>query len=168
MCIYNIYICICIYIYIWIYEDIYIQNILKFIFTFFYVWREIHSMRISLAHAGLLLTWNIYAFLRVRACVCVFVCMRACMCVCKRERVREHVTHVNEACHTYEWVMWHIWMSHVTHVNECCHTYESVMAYIWMSHVTCMDESCHTYGWVMSRIWMSHVSHLNKSFHTRM
>ena len=30
----------------------------------------------------------------------------------------------NESCHTYEWVMSHVWMSHVTHMNESCHTYE--------------------------------------------
>jgi len=35
-----------------------------------------------------------------------------------------HVADVDEACHTYEWVMSHIWMSHVTHMNESCHTYE--------------------------------------------
>ena len=35
-----------------------------------------------------------------------------------------HVTHMNESCHKYEWVMSHIWMSHVTHMNESCHTYE--------------------------------------------
>jgi len=28
------------------------------------------------------------------------------------------------SCHTYGWVMSHIWMSHVTHMNESCHTYE--------------------------------------------
>jgi len=69
------------------------------------------------------------------------------------------------SCHTYEWVMSHIWMSHVTHMNESCH--------IWMSHVTHMNESrhayewamshmnqsCHTYEWVMSHIWMSHVTY---------
>jgi len=61
-------------------------------------------------------------------------------------------------------------MSHVTHMNESCHTYEWVMSHIWMSHVTHMNESCHTYGWVMSHInlirninvhatRMSHVTH---------
>jgi len=29
-----------------------------------------------------------------------------------------HVTHMNEACHTYKWVMSHIWMSHVTRIIE--------------------------------------------------
>ena len=33
-----------------------------------------------------------------------------------------------QSCHTYEWVMSHIWMSHVTHLNESCHTYECVMS----------------------------------------
>ena len=30
----------------------------------------------------------------------------------------------------YEWVMSHIWMSHVTHMNESCHTCEWVMSHI--------------------------------------
>ena len=71
-----------------------------------------------------------------------------------------HVTHMNESCHTYEWVMSHIWMSHVTHMNEVCHTYEWVLSQIWMSLVTHMIESCHTYEWVMSRM------NMNESCHT--
>ena len=39
---------------------------------------------------------------------------------------------MNESCHTYEWVMSHIWMSHVTHMNESRHTYEWVMSHIWV------------------------------------
>jgi len=50
---------------------------------------------------------------------------------------------VNESCHTYEWVMSHIWMSHVTHTNESCH--------IRMSHATHTNKSWNTYEWVMSR-----------------
>ena len=74
--------------------------------------------------------------------------------------VASHVTHINESCHTYEWVMSHIWMIHVTHMNRSCHTYEwvvsneRVMSHIWMSHVTRMNESCHTYEWVMLHIWI--------------
>jgi len=63
---------------------------------------------------------------------------------------------MDETCHTYGWVMLHIWMSHVTHMDETCHTYGCVTSHIWMSHVTHIDESYHTHGWVMSRIWMSH------------
>ena len=63
----------------------------------------------------------------------------------------------NESCHTYEWVMSHIWMSHVTHTNESRHTYEWVMSHIWKSLVTHLNESCHTYEWVMSHIWMGHL-----------
>ena len=91
-----------------------------------------------------------------------------------------HVTHMDESCHTYEWVMSHIWMSHVTQVDESSHTYEWVIptAYcMWSiissfsnryladrsSHVTHMDESCHKYVWVMSHMWMSHVTHMNES-----
>jgi len=32
------------------------------------------------------------------------------------------VTHINEACHTCEWVMSHTSMSHVTYVNEAWYT----------------------------------------------
>ena len=41
-----------------------------------------------------------------------------------------HVTRMNESCHTYEWVMSHIWIRHVTHINEACHTYEWVMSHL--------------------------------------
>ena len=43
------------------------------------------------------------------------------------------------------------WMSHLTHMNESCHTREYVTSHTSMSHVTHMDEShhtCHTYEWV--------------------
>jgi len=97
---------------------------------------------------------------------------------------------MNKSCHTYEWVVLHVWMSHVTHLNESCHTYEWVMLHVWMSHVTHMNESCYTYEWVTSHrlTWMymserficsvrlnkschicrvlSHVTRLNESCHT--
>jgi len=34
---------------------------------------------------------------------------------------------MNESCHTYGWVMSHIWTRHVTHMDETCLTYEWVM-----------------------------------------
>ena len=89
-----------------------------------------------------------------------------------------HVTHINESCHTYEWVMSHIWMSQVTHMNESCHTYEWVMSRIGMSHVTRIN---HTEVCVISQIWMSHgmgvmprepqwgmnhVTHMHETCHT--
>ena len=55
-----------------------------------------------------------------------------------------HVTHMNESCHTHEWVMSHIWMSHVSGVNESCHIDEWDMSHIWRGHVTHVNESCHT------------------------
>ena len=36
-------------------------------------------------------------------------------------------------------------ISHVTHLSESCHTFEWVMSHIWMRHVTCMNDSCHIY-----------------------
>ena len=75
------------------------------------------------------------------------------------------VTHMNEPCHRYEWVMSHIWMRHVTlhsiryrcwipQVNKSSRTYEWVMSHIWMRHVAHMNESCRTYEWVMSPMWL--------------
>ena len=37
-----------------------------------------------------------------------------------RQRV---MSHMDESCHTYEWVMSHIWMSHVTYTQKNLHTY---------------------------------------------
>jgi len=62
-----------------------------------------------------------------------------------------HVTHMDESCHTCEWVMPHVRMSHVTNINGPRHTRESRLAYdeviqrIRMSHGTLTNESCHTY-----------------------
>jgi len=77
-----------------------------------------------------------------------------------------HVTHVNQACRTYEWVMSHIWMCHGTHLSDSCHTCEWIMSHMSVRHVTDMNESCHTCEWVMSHIWMSHVTPINASCHT--
>ena len=43
--------------------------------------------------------------------------------------------------------MSHIWMSHVTHMNESCHTCEWVMSHIWMTLLICMKEPCHINDW---------------------
>jgi len=46
------------------------------------------------------------------------------------------VTHVNESCHTCEWVISQMWMSHVTHVTSLSH-----VTYVRMSRVTHVNES---------------------------
>jgi len=38
-----------------------------------------------------------------------------------------HVTHMNESCHTYGWVVLQTWMSHVTHTCVCV----CVCVYMW-------------------------------------
>ena len=108
-------------------------------------------------------------WLIVCVCVCVscqwahlrcHLTMRACT-------IDQSMSHMNESCHTYEWVTSHVRMSHVTcewvmsHVNESCHIWMShvtllyvhaslmIACYTWMSHVTHMNESCHTHEWVM-------------------
>ena len=65
----------------------------------------------------------------------------------------------------------HIWMSHVAHMNESCHTYEWVMSHTWMSHVshscvshineTCYTYKCHTFQWVITG-WRRLIGCLNK------
>ena len=89
-----------------------------------------------------------------------------------------YVTRMNESCHTYEWVMSHIWMSHVIHMNESrrawnesCRTYEWVMSQVWMSHVTHINRAhwpmpTATNARVMSHVWMSHVARMNESCRT--
>jgi len=67
--------------------------------------------------------------------------------------LREH-----ESCHTYGWVMSHIWMSHVTHVNDSYHTYGWVISHMCMDHVTHMDGLCHKYEWIKSHTCLSHVT----------
>jgi len=78
-----------------------------------------------------------------------------------------HITHINESCHSNDWVMSHVQMSHVTHMIESCPTYEWVMSLVWLSHVPRTNESCHTHEsatsltcsntacgkWVTSHIW---------------
>jgi DNA-directed RNA polymerase subunit N (RpoN/RPB10) len=53
------------------------------------------------------------------------------------------VTHMNELCHAYEYVMSHVWTSHVTRMNESRHTNEWFMSHVWISHITCMQSKEH-------------------------
>jgi len=69
---------------------------------------------------------------------------------------RLHVTHMDESCHSYEWVTSHTIaattgrypVDHVAYMNESHHTYEWVISHIWVNHMTYM-EWCRTYRWVM-------------------
>ena len=88
------------------------------------------------------------------------------------------VTHIDvpcqHECHTYGWVMPHVWM----HTCECItsniwmHTCEWATLHIWKRHGvmsqdwhdSCLTYQCimsHMYGWVMSHIWMRFVQHMN-------
>jgi len=85
-----------------------------------------------------------------------------CVVWCTHEW-RSRGTHVNESCHTYEWVTGHMCTS--------CHTFEYFMSYIWTSHGTCARVKAPWFEivmrrWVMSHTWMSHVTHINASCHT--
>ena len=61
------------------------------------------------------------------------------MCMIYLHMIRTYVLHSS-----------HTLMSHVTHMNESCHTYQWVMSHISTSHVTHMNEY-HTYVWVMTK-----------------
>jgi len=68
-----------------------------------------------------------------------------------------HVTHPNESCPTYSWVISHVFMNHVTNIHKSHGTYGWwAMSHILMSHVPHIRESCPTYLWVTSLIFMSH------------
>jgi len=58
-----------------------------------------------------------------------------------------------------------IWMSDATHVNESCHTYEFVMPCMQMSHErgTCEWVMSHIWmsRWVMPHMWISHVTQVD-------
>ena len=82
-------------------------------------------------------------FARATCCNCFRTCCNClqtlfkCMCNMKESsftyntahtwmcRVTLFGTHMNESCHAYEWVAWHVWTSHVTHVSESCTWYQS-------------------------------------------
>ena len=54
-----------------------------------------------------------------------------------------HVTHMNESCHTYEWVMSHKWLSHAYHRMTC--------RYKWC--IVSLDTQIQA-TWVMSTTYM--------------
>jgi len=68
-----------------------------------------------------------------------------------------HATPVDESCHTYKWVMTHMWMSHGTHTHESLHTYHD-KACGWVMSQICMSR-------VWSQIWMNRISNVNELSH---
>ena len=94
-----------------------------------------------------------------------------CVCVCVRERERcaaiipiymSHVTHTNESCLTYEWVMPHVRMSHFIHIHESCHKYEWTMPYICAAIISicviwlfAMCDMTHSYVWHDSFLYVT-------------
>ena len=100
-----------------------------------------------------------------------------------------HVTHMNAACHTYEFGLSRsqvpskcVWDGDiVTRGNEPCHTYGGEMSHvwrnrfhIWIRHVTHMNAACHTHEFGLSRslvpsacVWDSDlVTRMNEPCHT--
>jgi len=71
-----------------------------------------------------------------------------------------HGTHINESCHTYQWVVSHTSTSHVAHINEACHIYQRVMSHISMSHVTHINERYQNSNRCLLRISTTLCTHL--------
>jgi len=89
-----------------------------------------------------------------------------------------HVTHMNESCHTYEWVMSHISMCDMTHwyVTRCIRClsyshmwYAAYMGHTWRydAHLICMYISIHihthTHKYVYLYIYIR--THTNMCIH---
>jgi len=71
------------------------------------------------------------------------------MCDCCTAPRPVYVTHMNESCHTYEWVVSHIWMSR---------------AYVSLLHRTapCICDMTHSYVWhnpLIRVTWLIHMCH---------
>jgi len=77
-------------------------------------------------------------------CVCVYVCMCVCVYVCMCVYVCDssYTTRMNESRRTYEWVMSQIQISHVAHMDEPCHTLEWV--YCHTNEPCCTHKYTHT------------------------
>jgi hypothetical protein len=142
----SIYLYTCMQIHIWMYAHACMRTHAKEILC---VWKQNHSMR------------RLVFFLS---------------CECSMPHIwMSHVTHMNESCHTYEWVM--------SHMKELCCTYECIiltyeevsifawrgwyfpcLSLMWTQHAAHMNEWCHTCEWVMSHIWICHAVHANVSW----
>jgi len=80
--------------------------------------------------------------------ICWWAVLRPCpgMNKCVDQHIwTRHVTLMNEAWDTYEWVIAYRWIRSSTHINQWCRTYERGMSHIRMSYVTIDNQSCHTY-----------------------
>jgi len=75
------------------------------------------------------------------------------------------VTHMNESCHTYEWVMAQVQTRHVTHMNESWHTYECVISHTWMTtHLTSPSSQLGLLGRLIHMCAMTHSYMRHDSF----
>ena len=93
-----------------------------------------------------------------------------------RQLWMSHVTHMNESCHKYEWVMSHIynrvvytWMKH--NLRHRTTWKGRVMAHTKLSHAPHVNESCRTNEWCAytnDRHWCHHRQvHTHAHTHTR-
>ena len=98
-------------------------------------------------------------FYKIVQLPCAVWCLQRCCLVWTLQRrgvrtLKKSITHTDESCPIYEWVMSHIWASRDIHMNESCYKYEwgncKGAEFVrvngscdWMHCVTRMDEVCH-------------------------
>ena len=137
------------------------------IYVFFAGGESCHTYECVVSHMRksrtLPISWNTSKKLFLVYSVGVLCCTRKCVI---SPGCSNYVTHMNESCHAYEWVVSRIWMCDGAQKNVSCHAYECVMSHIWMCHATHMNVSCHTYECVVSHLRMCRVTHLNVWWHT--
>jgi len=64
----------------------------------------------------------------------------------KNISVKEHISATHISAAFVDAAVSHIWTSHVTHINESCHTYEWVLSRIWMIGFTHVNTSWRIWG----------------------
>ena len=78
---------------------------------------------------------------------------------------RAFVTRMKKSCHTYEWVMAHVWMSHGTHMNASWHRSHTCifgsLSFVWGTWLVCTCDMTHTWlihMWDMTHSYVGHES----------
>jgi len=96
------------------------------------------------SHMWLTYVWDICESCEVYLAVHVHIYICIYIHICDSHMWLTYVTHICDASRPQA--------SPVTHMDESCHTCEWVTSHIWMSRVTRVDGPCHTCKWVMSHI----------------
>jgi len=156
------------------------ECVIWYVYMNVYVWEGGTSVSECSVNESCHTSMSHVTYMNVSHYRCTWMCMRERGGrVCLSARWMSHVTHINESCHIYEYVILQLymnvyawegrggvglsarWMSHVTH--------QWVMSHTWMCHIIGVPESVCVTGRgrvCLSARWMSHVTQINESCHT--